>query len=187
MRSNSLRRAAVLSLLLGIAATSQAQTAPPIKPGLWQVKPERAVNGAPAVDMSDRMKSMSPEVRKQVEAGMKARGMAPAGPGGQMRVCFTREFLDRGHWQAQSPGCKTESKIRTGNTWAWHTSCTAPASETDGQASFKDSENYVVKTATKMTMNGQPHATQTTITAKWLGSDCGDVKPFAPPQAPPAK
>jgi hypothetical protein len=33
-------------------------------------------------------------------------------------------------------------------------------------------------------MGGQPHSSQNTITAKWLGADCGDVKPFV---APPTK
>jgi hypothetical protein len=186
MRAKTLCHVALLPLFAGVVAASHAQTAPPIKPGLWQVTPQRSVNGAPPVDMGDRMKSMSPEVRKKVEESMKARGMAPAGPGGQLRVCFTKEFLDRGHWQAQTTNCKTESRVRTGSHWAWHTSCTAPASETDGEAHFGDAENYVVKTATKMTLNGKPHASQTTVTAKWLGSDCGDVKPFAPPTAPSA-
>lgn len=184
MHSKALRHAA-MALFVGVAANSQAQTAPPIKPGLWQVTPQRSVNGAPPTDMADRFKGMSPQVRQKVEVGMKARGMAPAGPGGQLRVCFTKEFLDRGHWQAQTANCKTESNVRTGSHWAWHTTCTAPASETDGDAAFGDSENYVVKTSTKMMLSGKPHASQTTITAKWLGSDCGDVKPFAPPPATP--
>jgi hypothetical protein len=60
-------------VLITGACAVQAQTAPPIKPGLWQVHSEREVNGQKAPDASDRMKDMSPEKRARFEAMMKAR------------------------------------------------------------------------------------------------------------------
>ena len=45
---------------------------------------------------------------------------------------------------------------------------------------FTNAENYIVKTSSTMTMGGQARSSQNTITAKWLGADCGDVKPFVP-------
>ncbi|MGH9553858.1 MAG: hypothetical protein ACRD3W_31055, partial [Terriglobales bacterium] len=74
--------------LVAGACCAQAQTAPPIKPGLWQVHSEREVNGQKAPDASDRMKDMSPEKRARFEAMMKARGIETGSPG-MTKMCFT--------------------------------------------------------------------------------------------------
>jgi hypothetical protein len=52
----------LITVLASTAAgfSAQAQTAPPIKPGLWQIHSEREVNGQKQPDASERMKSMSP-------------------------------------------------------------------------------------------------------------------------------
>jgi hypothetical protein len=80
-----MNRADVCSVITAFAMVAgacavQGQTAPPIKPGLWQVHSEREVNGQKAPDASDRMKNMSPEQRARFEAMMKARGIETASP-----------------------------------------------------------------------------------------------------------
>jgi hypothetical protein len=183
MSSNLLRAAAVVALC-GSAAAVQAQPVPPIKPGLWQVSLERAVDGQARPSPADRMANMPPEMRAKMEAAMKARGMDMGGGGGDMKVCHTKESLAQGAWSRQGTSCKTDVKTRSAASWTWHTSCTQPPTETDGETLFSNAENYVVKTSSTVTMGGQPHTSQNTITAKWLGADCGDVKPFV---APPTK
>ena len=81
-----MHRAALCSVitafaLAGAAFAVQAQTAPPIKPGLWQVHIEREVNGQKMPDASERMKNMSPEKRAQFEAMMKQHGVGDGGRG----------------------------------------------------------------------------------------------------------
>ncbi len=78
--------ARLLVTVLAITAAgfaSQAQTAPPIKPGLWQIHSEREVNGQKQPDASERMKNMTPEKRAQIEAMMKQHGVGRRrhGPG----------------------------------------------------------------------------------------------------------
>ena len=181
MSSNVLRAASVLMLCsAGLAA--QAQPVPPIKPGLWQVSVQRAVDGQATPSPGDRLKNMSPEMRAKVEAGMKARGME-LGAGGDMKVCHTKESLAQGAWNRQGSSCKTDVKTRSAASWTWHTSCTQPLMEIDGETLFTNAENYIVKTSSTMTMGGQARSSQSTITAKWLGADCGDVKPFVMPPA----
>jgi hypothetical protein len=178
-------RLASLGLLLschGIAV--QAQNGPPIKPGLWEVQSERLVNGQPMPDMAQRMKDMPPEARARMEAAMKAR----AGPTGGLKICHTKESLDQGRWQEAQTRCKTDVGSRSGSVWKWHSSCAGPTpSETDGEVTFISPESYAVKTSTTMTMKGQPRTSQMTMTAKWLGSECGAVKPMTAPAGSAAK
>lgn len=162
---------------------AQAQTAPPIKPGLWQVHSEREVDGQKVQmpNMSERFKDMPPEARKKMEDMMKQRGV-DVGSGAQMKICLSRESLDPGQWQRNQGTCKTDYGTRSSSVWTWHTSCQEPASETDGEARFAGSESYTVKTATTMTLQGQTRTTRMTLTSKWLGADCGDIKPVTPIQ-----
>jgi len=173
------------------AATAQAQTAPPIKPGLWEVAMERDGAAQKMPDMSERLKSMSPEQRKQVEAMMKQHGVdVSAGPG-KLRICLDKSSLDQGRWQGRGEGdtrCKTDVTDRSSTSWKWHSVCTEPQSETTGEALFASPESYTVKSTTTMTLQGQTKTTQTTIHSKWVGGDCGDVKPVQPmPHAPRIK
>lgn len=161
----------------GFAA--QAQTAPPIKPGLWQIHSEREVNGQKAPDAIERMKNMSPEKRAQIEAMMKQHGVG-AGAAGMGQVCYTRETLERSPWAEQQTDCKTSFGERSASLWKWHTSCLKSGYEADGEAVFQDHENYTVKSASVAKIGDKVRNSRTTITAKWLGSDCGGLKPLDP-------
>jgi len=164
------------------AGLAQAQTPPPIKPGLWQVQTEREVDGqmAQMPDMTEHLKNLPPESRRQVEAMMKQRGVDLSAAGGAMRICMTKETLARDQWRAEEGNCKTDFSSRSGSAWKWHTSCQDPASETDGEATFPGPETYTVKTVTTMRGQGEPKTTRMTMTSKWLGADCEGVKPINP-------
>jgi hypothetical protein len=181
-----MRRTVFLSLVLvglvaGLTGMATAQTPPPIKPGLWQVRSERELDGQKQQmpDMSERMKNMPPEARQRMEAMMKERGV-DIGGGGDMKICLTKESLDQERWRDERGTCKTDFSSRSGSTWKWRTTCQEPVSETDGEAAFSNPENYVVKTTTKLTMQGATRTTRMTLTSRWLGADCGDVKPVNP-------
>jgi len=163
-----------------LASVVHAQTAPPIKPGLWEVQMERDGAAPQMPDMSEHLKNMSPEQRKQVESMMKERGVDMSGGAGKIRMCLDKESLNEGHWQGKEESrCKTDFSSRSSSSWKWHSSCTDPKSETDGEANFSNAENYVVKTSTTLSVNGQPKTSQSTIRSHWLGTDCGDVKPIS--------
>ncbi len=182
MRRLSPLLAAVCLAVLG-THTAQAQTAPPIKTGLWEVAMERNGAAQKMPDMSERLKSMSPEQRKQVEAMMKQHGVDMSGGPGKLRICLNKDSLDQGRWQGRGEGdtrCKTDVSDRSSTSWKWHSVCTDPPSETTGEALFANPENYTVNSTTTMTFQGQTKTTQTTIHSKWLGGDCGDVKPVQP-------
>ena len=168
-----------------VVGTAEAQTPPPVKPGLWQVHSEREIEGQKArmPDMSERMKNLPPEARKQMEEMMKARGVDMGGmTGNDMKICLSKDSVDPANWQRQQGTCKTDYLSRTGTVWKWHTSCREPAAETDGEAHFTGPDSYTVKTATTMTIQGETRTTRMTLNSKYLGPDCGDLKPIAPPR-----
>lgn len=170
------------AVVAGAAGIAYAQAAPPIKPGLWQVQTQQETDGQTAQmpDMSEHLKNLPPETRKQVEAMMKERGVDMSAGGGAVRICLTKESLDRGQWQHHQGSCKTDFTSRSGSTWKWHTSCREPASETDGEATFSGPESYTVKATTTTSAQDHPRATRMTMKSNWLGADCGDVKPITP-------
>ena len=179
-----MRRPALCPLMATFAFSSlvvaaPAKTAPPIKPGLWQVHSEREVDGQKAPDASARMKNMSPERRAQVEAMMKQHGVAADGAGGG-QVCYTSETLGRSPWADQQTNCQVAFSRRDATSWKWHSSCPEFAAEGDGEATFPDREHYTVKVTSVSKMGGKVRNSRITMTGKWLGADCGAVKPLAP-------
>lgn len=179
MHRTTLRPLITAFAIAAAAFATQAQTAPPIKPGLWQIHSEREVNGQKVPDASERLKNMSPEKRAQIEALMKQHGVA-AGAAGMGQVCYTRETLERSPWADQANDCKATFSNRSGSSWKWHTTCPGPGYEADGEAVFPDHENYTVKSTSVTKIGDQVRNSRTTITAKWLGADCGGLKPLEP-------
>ena len=170
-------RSLMIACTLTVAVhRGQAQNQPPMKTGLWQIHIESEINGKKTPDLAERMKNMSPETRKRAEAAMKQQGVDASDSGGR-RVCYGREMIEQGRWAEQPNGCKTDYSSRTASLWKWHSSCPQMGYKGDGEAIFPSSENYVVKSSGVITDEGKASTTRSTITAKWLAADCGDLKP----------
>jgi Protein of unknown function (DUF3617) len=167
--------AALSAATVLLAPLALAQT-PPIKPGLWEIKTEG--QDQKNAQMAERMKNMTPEMRAQIEAAMKQRGVDVTASGAT-RVCFSKDSMDISQWKNQS-SCKTDFTTRSGSTWKWHTVCAESVS--DGEALFTNAEHYTINTSTTSSLSGQPKTTQRTMTATWVGGACGDLKPFTPPK-----
>jgi hypothetical protein len=178
---SSLVRWRVVGLIAACAAVAHAQPAPPLKPGLWQVNNERTLDGQKAPDLGEHMKNMPPEMRKRMEANMKQHGVDMSGGAGNMKICMTRESLDEGRWRSEDGRCKTDYSTRTATHWKWRSVCTQPPSESEGEANIISPERYTVKVTSVSTVQGQKRSGQMTMNAKWVGADCGDLKPVAPP------
>jgi len=164
-------------VLAGSPAWALAQT-PPIKPGLWEAKSEAGADGQKTTQPADRLQSLPPAVRAQVEASMKQKGIAMS-PGGASRICFSKESMDPARW-GNAASCTTEYSARSSKSWKWHSVCSQPEMTIDGEAIFASPESYAVHTTTTMKRKGEAKTSQRTVRAKWLGADCGDLKPFDP-------
>lgn len=165
--------------LFAVSASTHAQTAPPIKTGLWQMQVEQ--EGAPAMpDMSEQLKKMPPEQRKQVEAMMKERGVDVSGGG--LKMCISKESLEQNTWQGPQGQCSTEVLSRSASSWRWRSTCSEPKAESEGEAIFASPESYTVKSTTTVSFQGAPKTVRSTIRSTWLGADCGGLKPMVAPK-----
>jgi hypothetical protein len=184
-------RLAMAAWLAGLAALpAQAQVAP-IKAGLWDVQLRQEAAGQAVPNVADQLQKMPPAQRAQIEAMMKKQGVAMGADGSRaMKVCYTREMLDANAWQERVPtSCKTEYLTRSADRWTWRTTCPPPgASVSDGEAVFKSSDAYTVRVTSRREAAGTGKAVEgkTQIDARWLGADCGSIKPMGlPPKGRP--
>jgi Protein of unknown function (DUF3617) len=170
----------IAGALVLAAVSAQTQTAPRIKPGLWQIQVEREEDGKKMPDASERMrehmKSMTPERRKQFEESMKARGV-DLGAGGAVKLCYSQKMLENHAWADQGT-CKVDYTNRSATSWKWHASCPELHYQGDGEASFPDPQSFVVKSSGVSTNGSKNLSMNSTRTGKWLSADCGDVKPM---------
>ncbi len=170
----------IISALALAAISARAQTAPKMKAGLWQVHIEQERDGQKVANGSERMKEhmkdMTPEKRKQFEDMMKQRGV-DLNATDAMRVCYSQKMVDRGAWTDQGV-CKTDFSNRSATSWKWHSVCSALSYEGDGEATFADPDNFIVKSSGVMTAGGKTVKVSSTRVGKWLGADCGDLKPM---------
>ncbi|MFC5497206.1 DUF3617 domain-containing protein [Caenimonas terrae] len=178
---------AIAALVAAAAALpAAAQT---LKPGLWEIT-NKMQSGSGQMEnamsqMQQQMASMPPEQRKMIEEQMARSGvkMGSAGPAGGMsvRICMTKEMVEKNEMPAQQGDCKTTAQSRTGNTMKMAFACTNPPSSGDGQITFNGSESYSSKMNVTTTMQGRPEKMTMEGSGKWLAADCGEIKPFRQP------
>jgi hypothetical protein len=182
-------------LRLAIAAFAAAAVLPAgaqttLKPGLWEIT-NKMQSGSGQMEnamaqMQQQMASMPPEQRKMIEEQMAKSGvrMGSAGPAGGMsvKICMTKEMVERNEMPAQHGDCKTTSQSRSGNTMKMAFACTNPPSSGDGQVTFNSSESYSSKMNVSTQVHGKPEKMTMEGTGKWLATDCGDIKPFQAPK-----
>ena len=157
-----------------------------LKPGLWEM--QHKAGGNPEIDkamaeMREQMASMPPEQRKQMEQMMASRGMAMgATPGGgmAMKMCLTKEMVERNEIIDKRGDCRTTRQQRSGNTLTMAFTCNNPPSSGETQVTFSGNEAYSSRTTITTKSNGQPETMTVEGTGKWLGADCGSVKPIQP-------
>lgn len=173
--------------LVAFASTAGAQA---LKPGLWEIT--HKMNSANAqmdqqmAQMQKQMAAMPPAQRKQMEAMMAKQGtqMPTVAPGGgmSMKMCLTKEMAERNDIPAQQGDCKTTHQSRTGNTMKVAFACTKPPSSGEGQYTFTSPEAYSMKMAVTTTVQGKPEKMNMEGSGKWLGADCGNIKPIVAPK-----
>jgi hypothetical protein len=190
MRLITIRLAAssVLSCLSCFALLAAAAgPVPPVKAGLWEARMSALdANGhemAPPEQAA--LSKLPPEARARMADAMKARGVSMPDANGATKVCLTKEMFESGRWQqmASEAGCTTNYSTLSGTSWKWHSSCTTLKSESDGEVVFNSQESYRTKVTTTATVMGKTNTSTRIVQGKWLGADCGDIKPFAPPGA----
>lgn len=174
--------------VLAAAAFATGASAQNLKPGLWEVTNKMGGSGdmgAAMAQMQKEMANMTPEQRKQMQAMMAKHGvqMAPGKGGGMTsRMCMSREMAERNEIPAQHGDCRMTNQQKSGNTVKFAMKCTNPPASGEGQVTISSPEAYTMKMNMKTTVDGKPHAMTMDAAGKWVGADCGSLKPIQPPK-----
>ena len=176
----------VLGLLLGCAFGAQAQS---MKAGLWEVNNKMQSGSGDMekamADMQKQMAALPPEQRKMMQDMMAKQGvgMGAGGPGAMtVKVCMTREMLDRNEIATNEGDCKTTYAPRSGNTMKVSFTCSKPPSQGEGQVTFLGAEAYSTRMTINSTVSGKSEKITMDGQGKWLSAECGGIKPLAAPR-----
>jgi len=183
-----MRRTAVLlsSLLSSLLLTALPCAAQNMKPGLWEIHQTPELSPEQQAKMAEAQKAMAnmpPEQKAMMEKMMAQRGVSVnmAGGGITIKTCLSKEQAERNTppvTDAKSH-CTHDVK-RSGNVIRTHFSCADPASEGDSEVTLT-SDGFTSKTRITHQRNGKTETMSVSGDARWLGSDCGGLKPVATP------
>ena len=182
---NFLRTALCLTVGVLFATSASAQN---MKPGLWESNSK--MGGNPEMEkamamMQQQMASMTPAQRKQMESVMGKQGIQFGSGGVMTKMCITQAMIDQGQLERQQQGnCKTTISDKSSSGMKMNFSCTDPASTGQAVYTFQGDKGYTMNMKITTSAKGVPSVTTMESTGKWLGSDCGEVKPITLPKAP---
>lgn len=172
----------VMGLGLGLAAAAHAQDAS-IKPGLWEhaftMKSQSGKMEAAMNQMQQQMAALPPDQRKMMEQMMAAQGVGIGNKGQSVKVCITPAQAAAASFPVEE-GC-TQKVNRKGNSWDMSYQCKArdgaPASSGQGTVTLENAGAYTGDFTVNTTMEGKPEKMSMNTKGRWLGADCGNIKP----------
>jgi uncharacterized protein DUF3617 len=173
-------RVAPLVLWFGVGSLGPALAADTVplevKPGLWEMTSDTEHSGAPPLPPAV-LAQMSPEQRAKIEAAMKG-AMGPQH--GVHKHCVTQDDIARGF--EKMPGQCTQTVTSSSATTREGTFQCSGSNISSGSYRVRASspESVVVDVNVTMSNAGSAMTRKTTGQGKWLGADCGDVKPSGP-------
>lgn len=175
--------AAATVLLLGTHVV-QAET---IQPGLWEITSQMqgsTVTTNAMANMQKQMAQMPPAQRKMMEDMLAKKGVqmdTASGGGMAMKICMTQEMIDRNEVASQHGDCQHTSSPRSGNSMKFSFVCTKPSSTGEGEVTFTSPEAYSTRVSVTRERRGKPETMELKSSGRWLGKDCGTIKPMALP------
>lgn len=178
----SIRR---ILLALGACAFAASTYAQDLKPGLWEIS-QNMKSGSGELErnmaqMQKQLASMPPEQRRMVEEMMAKQGVAKGaggGAGGSSRICLTKEMIERNEMPANRGDCRMTKRERRGNIMDVAYQCAAPPSSGEGRYTVVSPEAYTMKMTVRTTVQGKSETMTMDGSGKWLGANCGNVKPM---------
>ncbi|MEO6624227.1 MAG: DUF3617 domain-containing protein [Burkholderiaceae bacterium] len=174
------RRIGILLTLLGAACGASAQN---LKPGLWEISQKmQSASGemeSAMAEVQKQMAAMTPEHRKSMQEMMAKQGvrMGSSGAGSMsVKVCMTKEMVERNEVAPQRGDCKSTSAPRVGNSMKLSFVCTKPPSSGEGQITFVSPESYTSKMTVHTSASGKSETVAMDGQGKWLAVECGAIK-----------
>jgi hypothetical protein len=171
----TMHKSILLTVMFSVLFVSgSVSAADKMKPGLWSmtIKSDSMKNRPkiPAEQM-EQMRKMGVNIPKMQEDGM------------ELKLCMTKEMVSRDQppMGQNKSGCNLAEFKRNGNTYFAKVVCDSPNMK--GISTIKGShsglENFSWISDFKGTVRDHTMNTHQEATGKWLGPDCGDVKPIS--------
>jgi Protein of unknown function (DUF3617) len=180
-------RLATVAAFACATLTALPSLAQNIKPGLWEMN-SKMQSGSGKLEMAmaamqAQLANMTPEQRKTMENLMAQRGVKLSGgpdAGVLVKMCLTPEMVAQNQLPLQQNGdCSTTRSPVKGNIMKVAFTCARPASSGEGQVTFVSDSAYRLNMKITSNAGGSPETMDVDGSGKWLGADCGNIKPAA--------
>jgi Protein of unknown function (DUF3617) len=180
MRAKDLTRVCFVLIMFSSLTLRAADSVVPlnVKEGLWEVTVIHSMTGMPTASMAnippDALAKMTPQQRAQVESMMGGKPTTDV-----RKECVTKEKLAKNAAFSNTRGECTRTVVSsTGRRVEAKFHCEDKQSVSDGNFVMEALGSDNVKGTMHMAVTGSGHnmTMDMTITSKYLGQDCGDVK-----------
>ena len=176
-------KATTVLVATALACASFAAAAQ-MAPGLWEHHIQSKAAAGSDMDkkmaeMQAKMASLPPDQRKMVEQAMASRGVSMGPQGTTVKACITKEDAERKTVpQMARAECTQEVVSRTASAIKvkWQCGGKEPSSG-EGEMNFSSDKAFTGQSVMHVVRDGKPETMSTEISGKWLGADCGDIKP----------
>jgi Protein of unknown function (DUF3617) len=190
-------RKQLIGALVAFAAANGLAAGFGLKPGLWESRIVKHVmdgrdttsqmSGAMS-QMQSNLARLPPEQRARMEAMMKEHGALTMGAEGTTKLCISPEMAGRNKPMVDPEGRCQPAKInQSGNHTTFEINCSANGTVMTGKGESTATGDVITSRVDMSTRkaNGETHVMHNETEMKFLGSDCGDVKPIPLPKAKP--
>lgn len=173
-------------LAICAAALVLPASAQNIKPGIWEVSnniADPSGNVSTAMGMLQRqLETMAPEQRLRVEQMMAQNGVQLNPSGGVLaKVCVTPEMAKNNDVPvSQNGNCSQSHSPMKSGRMSFTFNCPGAQTSGSGELRLVSDTNYVM--TANILRGGSPAPITVDSNARWLGADCGTVKPLALPR-----
>jgi len=102
------------------------------------------------------------------------------------KVCMTKEMIDKSQLlsqQTQRGNCTQKNSPMVGGVIKTTFTCTNPPANGEARFVIKSDTSYSMTMNSTATVNGKQESMAVDASGKWLGADCGNIKPFTMPPA----
>jgi hypothetical protein len=176
---------ALTGLALCVSAPALAQSLD-LRTGLWEVTSKRSSTGMPELPTMPAMPpemlaQLPPAQRAQIENMMKARRNVAPGVYVQ-KVCITQASLDKTPdfgMSGRDADCTRTRNTRSASGWQLQEACRSGGRRQTMDIRYDVVNRETIKGSVAIAMRdgGDTIAMKHEMQGRWMGADCGDVKP----------
>lgn len=100
-----------------------------------------------------------------------------------LREVTTKDMVERSQMPLQTQGdCTSTASNKTSTGMTFKFTCASPPSSGEWQYTFMGDNAYTMKMKSNTPQQGKAVITTMDSSGKWLGADCGNIKPMVIPK-----